>query len=150
MTKYSILGNPAPNPQNTRRLLLIIVAATTCFILYNLASWSLPSPISHIWGSYLVKRRNVVIASDFPQYFDVHLAAAHTIREVLGDSGDVRVFAHTPLRHAFQDVVSSLDLFDKEIEDPDSFVSTMNTPSPMDRESGRFVDLVLFGTCEVE
>ncbi|EJC97990.1 uncharacterized protein FOMMEDRAFT_162331 [Fomitiporia mediterranea MF3/22] len=141
-----------------RRITYLLLVAICAFLLVVLASskHDLTSRFrmngtGGMKGGGMPKRRNVVVASEFSQHFDVHLATAHTIRQVLGDRGSLQVFARTPLRHGFQDVVDALDLYDQPIRDPDDFIRAMNATSEDGNGLGDgMIDLVLFGTCEVD
>ena len=135
--------------QRHRRAFALSALACT-FLLLILARFRQDfSPTSLSTGSISSRpsRRNVAIASHFSQHFDVHLAAAHTIRQVLGHHGTIQVFANTPLLHGFQDVVDALDLYDQPIQRPEEFIDEMKSSAG---ESESAIDLVLFGTCEVE
>lgn len=97
------------------------------------------------------RKTHIAVASEFNQHFDVHLAAAHTIRQVLGNGhGHLQVFAHEPLLHGFQDIVESLHLYDDKIRHPDNLVEFMRSTHNYPEEPGRMTELLLLGTCEVE
>ena len=146
--------------QSSRRKLFFISSLTLISFFFILASLQHSRPLrdrfaqfrgSRIPGTGVIPlRRRVAVASDFSQHFDVHLAAAHTLSEVLGSSGDIRVFANTPLRHGFQDVVDALDLYPGDIQGPDGFIDAVNSDDSYIDEPGAMIDLVIFGTCEVE
>lgn len=135
------------------RVLFVATVSGALMLLLVFSSWHSPFQrrLSGIDDEEITRRSHVVIASEFNQHFDVHLAVAHTLQQlVLRDNGHVQVFAHMPLLHGFQEVVDSLHLYDGEIWHPDELVAYMRSDMNYPEEPGKMTDLLLFGTCEVE
>lgn len=161
---YSRLDIPAAissRSQNRKRKLILFALSLLLFVAVIVAHKSSTSvyPFSihqgdedthYNAGIKEASRRHVAVASDFQQHFDVHLAAAHTLNEVLGAGGNVSVFAHTPLFHGFQEVVDTLGLYEGSIRSPDDFLSATASSTLYPDEPGAMIELVVFGTCEVE
>ncbi len=99
------------------------------------------------------RRKNIVVASSFPYHFDVYMAAAKTIGDVLDcepDDVDERGVIHlfTPdFGFGFGDIVEELDLWKHKGTRgrPEELVNFINA----DTGAGG-VDLLVFGTCAVE
>ncbi|KAL5482626.1 hypothetical protein ACEPAI_9220 [Sanghuangporus weigelae] len=151
---YSPLEGPSRISQLHRHRRTFVLAAVACTFLLLLLAGSRrtfsPSLFTADSISRIPKRQHVAVASHFSQHFDVHLAAAHTIRQVLGRHGAVQVFANTPLLHGFQDVVDALGLYDQTIQHPDEFMDAIREPLSDPGDPDSMIDLVLFGTCEVD
>lgn len=96
------------------------------------------------------RARRIAIVSDWFAHFDVYLPAAKTMGEVLGEDASILVFAKTPFRFGFNDVIDAMDLYDKEVRHPDLFMSAIRSTDLYPGEPGKMIELVLFGTCEIE
>ena len=99
------------------------------------------------------RRKSIVVASSFPYHFDVYMAAAKTIGDVLDseprdteEPGVIHLF--TPdFGFGFDDIVEELDLWRHRGTrgHPEELINFINA----DRGASG-VDLIMFGTCEVE
>ncbi|KAM5540566.1 hypothetical protein V8D89_005597 [Ganoderma adspersum] len=99
------------------------------------------------------RRKNIAIASSFPYHFDVYMAAAKTIGDVLDsepeeaeERGSINLF--TPnFGFGFDDIVEELGLWRHRGTRgrPEELVNFINA----DRGASG-IDLIVFGTCEVD
>ena len=97
------------------------------------------------------RRRNVAVASSFPFHFDVYMAAAKTIGDVLDSNpeeapGIIHIYAPDFL-FGFQDIVNELNLWKHRGTrgEPTELASLLNSNT-----GAGAIDLIVFGTCETE
>ena len=103
------------------------------------------------------RHRHIVVASQFGAHFDVYIAFAKTLHDVLSEDNatypdwTLQVFAGTPLGHGFQEVVDRLKLYEGKFRHPDELDEAMKYDgSGEGREGENVIDLLVFGTCELE
>ncbi len=148
-----------------RRFPLFIVASIICVVVFvylwrhtyedSSSYFSIEGEVHPTFNLESQPRRHlrthVAVASLFIFHFDVYLAAAHTIRDVLGDQGTVDVFAvDQPYPFGFQEVIDRLDLYSREVRDTKDLLDVLSATDFYPDEPGAMVDLLLLGTCEIE
>lgn len=151
------IASPGRLAISRQRKYIWAAIALAVFVLLLFSRISLPSRLSfENYGSAYegqdipLRRTHVAVASDFGVHFDVHLPVATTIREIMGDTAKVQVFAHLPFRFGFQTIVDSLHLYDEPIQSPDDFMDVLTSGTPYPDEPGQSFDLIILGTCEIE
>ena len=96
------------------------------------------------------RRKNVAVASGFGPHFDVYMAFAKTLGDVMDEDGDggytIHVFAQD-FAFGFQDLVDELHLWKHRgvRGKPEELFDHLSSNT----EAGS-IDLVVLGTCEVE
>ena len=92
-----------------------------------------------------VKRHNVVVASHFGYHFDVYMALTWTLERVTKNPVTVYV-TEQPFHHRYNEFLDNSGLHRGPILSlRDLFHDLTTVPA-----NGRMIDMVIFGTCEVE
>lgn len=92
------------------------------------------------------KHRRVVVASKFEHHHDVYMSIASSLARAMNRSsiGTLEVYAQEPFLHEFQAVVDRLGLYSGRYRNPDDLLSDVRRHSVVD------IDMIVFGTCEIE
>ena len=96
------------------------------------------------------RHSHIVVASRFRSHFDVYLAFVQTLQKVMGSKGHVSVYAEQPYRFGFAEIADPLGLYDGTYHHPDNLISDVNSTALYPDEPDVMVDMVVFGTCEIE
>lgn len=90
------------------------------------------------------KRMNVAIASSFGFHFDVYMTVAWTLQRVMKE-GNVQVYTPGTFGYDFQSIVEKYGLYKGTYKE-----HTALTQDVLDGNGDGGIDLIVFGTCELE
>lgn len=94
------------------------------------------------------RRRRVAIASMFDHHFDVYMSFAWSLARAMNSSstgGSIEVYAETPFKYHFQNIIEELHLFPHSYRDPQDLL-----PAIRGEMGDGGIDMVVLGTCEIE
>lgn len=90
------------------------------------------------------KRMNVAIASSFGFHFDVYMTVAWTLQRVMKE-GKVQVYSPGAFGYDFQSIVEKYGLYKGTYKEYTALVEDV-----IDGNGDGGIDLIVFGTCELE
>ena len=106
------------------------------------------------------RHKHVAFATDFGAHFDVYMAFVKTVHDVLSQDSEsypdwsIQVFDGVPFGHGFSDVVDRIDLYQGPYRPTNELVDVMRYDGvhglEEENKAGKIVDLLIFGTCEIE
>ena len=91
-------------------------------------------------SSVPINRKNIVMASEFGYHVDVYMALVWTLERVTNKP--IPVYADQPFHHGFTDLVNNLNIHQG------SFRNRSQLPSDLEKDNT--IDMIVFGTCEIE
>ena len=94
------------------------------------------------------KRHRVAVASMFIFHFDVYMSFASSLARAMNSSstgGSIEVYAQTPFRFRFQNIIDDLNMYPHGYRDPQDLV-----PALRSQMGDGGIDTVILGTCEIE